>query len=135
MVSGYQTTRPVSEDKSARKRGLVGPYVKTTRTVWKDYSDHQSSDYWYTFQLSRMVSNYYLFKHCFCYVILHTIISRFTESRQISGAYNPGSICSPRPHTLKSRPQHEWYLNSQHLWCALIAQVVVNPTITTTRLM
>ena len=43
---GYQTTRtetsqPVNEDKSARKRGLVGPYVKTTRTVWKDYSDHQ----------------------------------------------------------------------------------------------
>ena len=28
-----QTTRTISEDKSARKRGLVGPYVKTTRTV------------------------------------------------------------------------------------------------------
>ena len=28
-----ETSRPVSEDKSARKRGLVGPYVKTTRTV------------------------------------------------------------------------------------------------------
>ena len=36
-----ETSRPVSEDKSARKRGLVGPYVKTTRTVWKDYADHQ----------------------------------------------------------------------------------------------
>ena len=31
----YQTTRPVSEDKLARKRGLVGPYVKTTRTINK----------------------------------------------------------------------------------------------------
>jgi hypothetical protein len=30
---GPQTSRPVSEDKSARKRGLVGPYVKTTRTI------------------------------------------------------------------------------------------------------
>ena len=35
---GYQTTRtetsrPVSEDKSARKRGLVGPYVLTTWTI------------------------------------------------------------------------------------------------------
>ena len=28
-----ETSRPVSENKSARKRGLVGPYVKTTRTV------------------------------------------------------------------------------------------------------
>jgi hypothetical protein len=28
-----ETSRPVSEHKSARKRGLVGPYVKTTRTV------------------------------------------------------------------------------------------------------
>ena len=28
-----ETSRPVSEDKSARKRGLVGPYVKTTRTI------------------------------------------------------------------------------------------------------
>ena len=36
---GPRTTR--SEDKSARKRGLVDPYVKATRTVWKDYSDHQ----------------------------------------------------------------------------------------------
>jgi hypothetical protein len=27
-----ETSRPVSENKSARKRGLVGPYVKTTRT-------------------------------------------------------------------------------------------------------
>ena len=38
LVDGYQTTRtetsrPVSEDKSARKRGLVGPYIKTTRTI------------------------------------------------------------------------------------------------------
>jgi hypothetical protein len=43
-VDKYQTTRPVDKsdrDKSARKRVLVGPYVKTTRTVWKDYSDHQ----------------------------------------------------------------------------------------------
>ena len=28
-----ETSRPVSEDKSARKRGLVGQYVKTIRTV------------------------------------------------------------------------------------------------------
>ena len=28
-----ETTRTISEDKSARKRGLVGPYVKTTRNV------------------------------------------------------------------------------------------------------
>jgi len=28
-----ETSRPVIEDKSARKRGLVGPYVKTTQTV------------------------------------------------------------------------------------------------------
>ena len=28
-----ETSRPVSENKSARKRGLVGPYEKTTRTV------------------------------------------------------------------------------------------------------
>jgi hypothetical protein len=28
-----ETSRPVSEDKSARKRRLVGPYVKTTRTI------------------------------------------------------------------------------------------------------
>jgi len=28
-----ETSRPVSEDKSACKRGLVGPYIKTTRTV------------------------------------------------------------------------------------------------------
>jgi hypothetical protein len=38
---GPRTSRPVSEDKSARQRGVVGPYVKTTRTVWKDYSNHQ----------------------------------------------------------------------------------------------
>ena len=49
MASGeYQTTRPadnsdrdnslVSEDKSARKRGQVGPYVKTTRTVLLFYN-------------------------------------------------------------------------------------------------
>ena len=33
---GYQTTRPADSsdrDKSARKRGLVGPYIKTTRTI------------------------------------------------------------------------------------------------------
>ena len=39
--SGYQATRPADNsdrDKSARKRGLVGLYAKTTRTVWKDYS-------------------------------------------------------------------------------------------------
>ena len=29
---GYQTSRPVSEDKSARKQGLVN-YVKTTQTI------------------------------------------------------------------------------------------------------
>ena len=28
-----ETSRPVSEDKSARKRGLVGPYVLTTWTI------------------------------------------------------------------------------------------------------
>ena len=28
-----ETSQLVSEDKSARKRGLVGPYVKTTRTI------------------------------------------------------------------------------------------------------
>ena len=28
-----EISQPVSEDKSARKRGLVGLYVKTTRTV------------------------------------------------------------------------------------------------------
>ena len=28
-----ETSRPVSEDKSARKRELVDPYVKTTRTI------------------------------------------------------------------------------------------------------
>ena len=33
-----QTTRTISEDKSARKRGLVGPYVKTTRTVLLFYN-------------------------------------------------------------------------------------------------
>ena len=36
QIHGYQTTRPADNsdrDKSARKRGLVGPYVKTTRTV------------------------------------------------------------------------------------------------------
>ena len=32
------TSRPVSENKSARKRGLVGPYVKTTRTVLLFYN-------------------------------------------------------------------------------------------------
>ena len=35
---GPRTSRPVSEDKSARKRGLVGPYVKTTRTVLLFYN-------------------------------------------------------------------------------------------------
>jgi hypothetical protein len=33
-----ETNRPVSEDKSARKRGLIGPYAKTTRTVLLFYS-------------------------------------------------------------------------------------------------
>jgi hypothetical protein len=33
-----ETSRPVSENKSARKRGLVGPYVKTTRTVLLFYN-------------------------------------------------------------------------------------------------
>jgi hypothetical protein len=33
-----EISRPVSEDKSARKRGLVGPYVKTTRTVLLFYN-------------------------------------------------------------------------------------------------
>ena len=33
-----ETCRPVSEHKSARKRGLVGPYVKTTRTVLLFYN-------------------------------------------------------------------------------------------------
>ena len=28
-----ETSRLVNEEKSARKRGLVGPYVKTTRTT------------------------------------------------------------------------------------------------------
>jgi hypothetical protein len=37
----YKTSRPVSEDKSARKRGLVGPYVKTTRTVLLFYNIEQ----------------------------------------------------------------------------------------------
>ena len=35
---GPRTSRPVSENKSARKRGLVGPYVKTTRTVLLFYN-------------------------------------------------------------------------------------------------
>jgi hypothetical protein len=35
---GPRTTRTISEDKSARKRGLVGPYVKTTRTVLLFYN-------------------------------------------------------------------------------------------------
>jgi hypothetical protein len=33
---GYQTTRPADDsdrDKLARKRGQVGPYAKTTRSV------------------------------------------------------------------------------------------------------
>ena len=33
-----ETSRPVSEAKSARKRGLVGPYVKTTWTVLLFYN-------------------------------------------------------------------------------------------------
>ena len=33
-----ETSRPVSEDKSARKQGLVGPYAKTTRTVLLFYN-------------------------------------------------------------------------------------------------
>ena len=33
-----ETCRPVSEHKSARKRGLVGPYVKTTWTVLLFYN-------------------------------------------------------------------------------------------------
>ena len=33
-----ETTRLVSEDKSARKRGQVDPYVKTTRTVLLFYN-------------------------------------------------------------------------------------------------
>jgi hypothetical protein len=36
-----ETSRPVSEDKSARKRGLVGPYVKKTRTVLLFYNIFQ----------------------------------------------------------------------------------------------
>ena len=36
-----ETSRPASEDKSARTRGIFGLYVKTTWTVWKDYSDHE----------------------------------------------------------------------------------------------
>ena len=35
---GPRTTRLVSEDMSARKRGQVGPYVKTTRTVLLFYN-------------------------------------------------------------------------------------------------
>jgi hypothetical protein len=33
-----ETSRPVSEAKSTRKRGLVGPYAKTTRTVLLFYN-------------------------------------------------------------------------------------------------
>ena len=35
---GQRTTGTISEDKSARKRGLVGPYVKTTRAVLLFYN-------------------------------------------------------------------------------------------------
>ena len=38
-----ETSRPVSEDKSARKRGLVGPYVKTTRTINKIDRNHKDT--------------------------------------------------------------------------------------------
>jgi hypothetical protein len=40
---GPRTSRPVSEDKSARKRGLVGPYVKTTRTINKIDRNHKDT--------------------------------------------------------------------------------------------
>ena len=35
---GPRTIGTISEDKSARKRGLVGPYVKTTRAVLLFYN-------------------------------------------------------------------------------------------------
>ena len=49
-----QTTRPVDNsdrDKSARKRGQVGPYVKTTRTVLLFYNivQYLSSRYVFSF--------------------------------------------------------------------------------------
>ena len=45
-LKGYQTTQPADNsdrDKSARKRGLVGPYVKTTRTINKIDRNHKDS--------------------------------------------------------------------------------------------
>jgi hypothetical protein len=48
-----ETNRPVSEDKSARKRGLVGPYIKTTRTVLLFYNIVQ-------YLLIYLKDNYYL---------------------------------------------------------------------------
>jgi hypothetical protein len=45
-LKGYQTTRPADNsdrDKSARKRGLVGPYVKTTRTINKIDRNHKDT--------------------------------------------------------------------------------------------
>ena len=54
-----ETSRPVSESKSGRKRGLVGPYVKTTRTVLLFYNIVQYL-YVYNYLFIYLKDNYYL---------------------------------------------------------------------------
>jgi hypothetical protein len=51
----------VSEDKSARKRGLVGPYVKTTRTINKIDGNHKDT----VWHLSTVLGNVKKKNHIF----------------------------------------------------------------------
>jgi hypothetical protein len=56
---GPRTTRTISQDKSVAKRGLVGPYVKTTRTVLLFYNIVQYL-YVYNHLFIYLKGNYYL---------------------------------------------------------------------------
>ena len=55
-----RTSRPVNEDKSTRKRGQVGPYVKTTRTVLLFYNIVQYLCVLYNYLFIYLKDNYYL---------------------------------------------------------------------------
>ena len=62
-LKGYQTTQPADNsdrDKSARKRGLVGPYVKTTRTINKIDRYHKDTVWHLSTVLGNVKKNPYI---------------------------------------------------------------------------
>jgi hypothetical protein len=66
----------VSEDKSARKRGLVGPYVKTTRTINKIDGNHKDT----VWHLSTVLGNVKKKKtYFFQKIIVKSFLDRFLQ--------------------------------------------------------